>query len=92
MKAQAAGSSTAAPWNNVSLAGTLTRGANNVTANGPTSTTANTGPAGFSGAASGKFMGALYGPAAQEMAGTWYLSEPTANGGKAAFGTFGAHQ
>jgi hypothetical protein len=92
MKAQAAGSSTATPWNDVSLSGTFHRGPTSVTMSGPTSTTTNTGPAGFSSAAHGSFTGALYGPAAQEAAGGWNLSESIAGGGKAAFGTFGAHQ
>jgi hypothetical protein len=92
MKAQAAGSNTTTPWNNVSLSGTLTRGASDVTMSGPTNTTTTTGTAGFSGAAHGSFDGALYGPTAQEIAGGWNLSESTTGGGKAAFGTFGAHQ
>lgn len=90
MKAQAADGSTTAPWNDVFLAGTLTRGTTGVTMNGLTSTSTNTGPAGFS-AAHGHFNGALYGPTAQEAAGAWTLSETTTGGGKAAFGTFGAH-
>jgi len=91
MQAKAAGASTTTPWNDVSLAGTLTRGTSDVTFSGQTTTTANTGPAGFSAAARGSFTGALYGPTAQEIGGGWTLSE-TGGGGKAAFGTFGAKQ
>ena len=58
---------------------------------GSTTTTANTGPAGFSSAANGTFHAMLYGPTAQEVGGMWTLSE-TAGGGKAAFGTFGGKQ
>jgi hypothetical protein len=91
MKAQAAGSGTVTPWNDVALGGTLTRGTS-AQMSGPTSTTTNASPAGFSAAARGSFLGALYGPTAQEAAGAWILSESTPDGGKAAFGTFGAHQ
>jgi hypothetical protein len=92
MKAKATGSATATPWNNLSLSGTLTRGTSAATLDGPITTTSSTGTAGFSSAASGSFHGALYGPTAQEVGGTWRLTESTASGGKAAFGTFGAHQ
>ena len=92
MNAKAAGSATTTPWNNLSLSGTLTRGANAATLNGPITTTSSTGTAGFSSAAHGNFSGVLYGPTAQEVGGTWSLSETTTGGGKAAFGTFGAHQ
>jgi hypothetical protein len=92
MKAQASGSSTITPWNDVSLSGTVVRGTTDVTLSGPTATTTNTAHAGFSSAAKGSFQGALYGPAAQEIGGMWALSEPTSDGGKAAFGTFGAKQ
>ena len=92
MNAKAAGSSTTTPWNTVSLSGTLIRGTGDVTMNGQTSTGTNSGPAGFSNTAHCNFTGALYGPAAQETGGMWTLSESTTAGGKAAFGTFGAHQ
>jgi hypothetical protein len=92
MKAQAAGSSTIIPWNTISISGTLTRGPNAASVDATTSTTTNTGPAGFSNLAHGNISGALYGPTAQEIGGGWWLSESTAAGGKAAFGTFGAHQ
>jgi hypothetical protein len=92
MTAKAAGSSTTTPWNSLSLSGTLTRGANAATLDGPMTTTGSAGTAGFSSAATGAFHGALYGPTAQEVGGTWRLTESTASGGKAAFGTFGAHQ
>ena len=91
MKAQAPGSSTTTPWNSISWNGTLTRGTNAVTFDSQASTTANTGPAGFSGNAFGAVHGAFYGPTAQEVGGTWFLSE-NGGGGKAAFGTFGAKQ
>jgi hypothetical protein len=92
MKAKVAGSATTTPWNTLSLSGTLTRGANAATLDGPITTTSSAGTAGFSSAATGGFHGALYGPTAQEVGGTWRLSESTTSGGKAAFGTFGAHQ
>jgi len=92
MQAKAIGSTTTTPWNNLTLTGTLTTGANAQTLDGPITTTGATGTAGFSGAASGSFHGALYGPTAQEIGGMWTLSESTASGGKAAVGTFGAHQ
>jgi len=91
MQAKALGSTTPTPWNSVSLSGTLSRGTSVVTVNGQTTTATNTGAAGFSSAAIGNFSGILYGPTAQEVGGTWTLSEP-AGGGKAAIGTFGAHQ
>jgi len=91
MTAKAAGSSTTTPWNDVSLSGTLARGANSVTLDGSVTTPGNTGPAGFSSAATGAFHGAFYGPTAQEVGATWFLSE-SGGGGKAAFGNFGAHQ
>lgn len=90
MNTRALGASTTTPWNDVALTGTLTRGTSNVTINGQTSTTTNSNPAGFSNAAHGNFNGAFYGPAGQEVGGMWMLSESTAGGGKAAFGTFGA--
>jgi hypothetical protein len=92
MQAKAAGASTTTPWNDVSLAGTLSRGTSNVTLAGQTATTGNSGAAGFSSNAKGAFNAALYGPTAQEVAGTWNLSESTSDGGKAAFGAFGGHQ
>ena len=91
MQAKAAGATTTTPWNDVALAGTLTRGTSDVTFSGQTTTTANTGTAGLSAAARGTFSGALYGPTAQEIGGGWTLSE-TGGGGKTAFGTFGAKQ
>jgi hypothetical protein len=91
MQAKAVGSSTTTPWNSVSLTGHLNRETSSVSMSGTTSTTANAGPAGFSGAATGSFTGMLYGPTAQEVGAMWTLSEST-GGGKAAFGTFGAKQ
>jgi hypothetical protein len=83
---------TATPWNTVSLNnGSLSRGTSAVTFDSQASTTANTGPAGFSAAAAGAAHGTFYGPAAQEVGGTWFLNETT-GGGKAAVGTFGATQ
>jgi hypothetical protein len=91
MKAQAAGSNTTTPWNDISLTGTVNRTVDNVSLGGSTSTSGNSGPAGLSNLARGNFSAGLYGPTAQETAGTWALSETTA-GGKTAFGTFGGHQ
>ena len=84
---------TSTSWNDVSLSGNFTRSPGATTINGQTTTTgapANAGTAGFSGAATGNFSAMFYGPNAQEIGGVWTLSEST-NGGKAAFGTFGAH-
>jgi hypothetical protein len=91
MTSKAAGSSTATPWNDVFLSGTLTRRTGDVLISGQTSTATNTNPAGFSSAAQGVFSGSLYGPTAQEVGGMWSLSESTSAGGKAAFGTFAGH-
>ena len=83
---------TATPWNTVTLTNqSMTRAASGVTFLSTASTTANTGPAGFSAAAAGAANGAFYGPTAQEVGGTWFLNETT-GGGKTAFGTFGAKQ
>jgi len=81
------------PWNNVSLTGTVSRGAGPAFLNGSTSTSGapgGAGIAGFSNAATGSLSGAFYGPAAQEVGAQWTLYEPTSGGGKAAFGVFGA--
>jgi hypothetical protein len=93
MQAKALGSTTTTPWNDVSLSGSLSMTTGPGAAafvDGSTTTTGNTGAAGFSSAAHGTFHGALYGPAAQEVGGTWTLSE-TGGGGKLAFGTFAGH-
>ena len=96
MTAKAAGSSTSTPWNNVTLSGSLTRGAGGVSISGNTSTTgapSGAGTAGFSSSAIGGFSGMLYGPTGQEMGATWMIQEfPGTANGKAAFGTFGAKQ
>ncbi|HEX4271954.1 MAG TPA: transferrin-binding protein-like solute binding protein, partial [Rhizomicrobium sp.] len=94
MQATALGSTTATPWNDISLNGSLSKTTGPGAAafvDGSTTTTGNAGAAGFSSTAQGLFHGALYGPAAQEVGGVWNLSE-TGGGGKAAFGTFGAKQ
>jgi hypothetical protein len=81
------------PWNNVSLTGTVVRGAGPAVLSGSTSTSAaptGAGIAGFSSAATGSLSGAFYGPAAQEVGANWTLYEPTSDGGKAALGMFGA--
>jgi hypothetical protein len=94
MQATAIGSSTPAPWNDISLSGNLSKTTGPGAAafvDGSTTTPGNSGAAGFSIAAHGVFHGALYGPTGQEVGGTWTLSE-TGGGGKAAIGTFGAKQ
>jgi hypothetical protein len=94
MKAQAAGSNTTTQWNSLTLSGSLDRRSQteSVSLGGQVSTTTNSGSAGFSSAAKGTFAGMLFGPAAQEVGGSWSLSESTAAGGKAAFGVFGGKQ
>ena len=83
---------TPTPWNTITLTNqSMTRGTSAVTFESSASTTANTGAAGFSAAATGAAHGTFYGPTAQEVGGTWFLNE-TAGGGKTAFGTFGAKQ
>ncbi|HVW72860.1 MAG TPA: transferrin-binding protein-like solute binding protein [Rhizomicrobium sp.] len=91
MQAKAMGSSTATPWNNVSLSGNLMRQSSGAVLSGTTATTgapAGAGSAGFSSAATGTAIGQFNGPSATEIGGIWTLAE-TAGGGKAAFGTFG---
>ncbi len=90
MKATPAGSSTATAWNDVTLAGTLSRGTSSVSINGQTSTAGATGTAGLSSDATGFFHANIYGPNAEELGGVWTLAEPSSTNGKAAFGTFGA--
>jgi hypothetical protein len=78
------------PWNNVTLSnGNITR--SNGTVFG--STSANPAPegagsVGLGTAAHGSFAGGIYGPAYNEIGGTWTLSESTPDGGRTAFGTF----
>ena len=93
MTATVAGSTTSTPWNTIILSGSLDRNSGGASIGGRTTTTgapANAGTAGFSSAATGSYGGLLYGPAAQEVGGSWTLSEPNSTNGKAAFGTFGA--
>lgn len=92
MTSKVAGGSTTTPWNDVSLSGSLTRRTSDVLISGQTSTATNSNPAGLSNAARGAFNGSMYGPTGQEVGGMWNLSEPTAGGGKAAFGVFIGHQ
>jgi len=93
MTATPTGSSTSAPWNNVTLSGTISNpGGSKNNAIGTTTASAapnGAGAAAFTSAAQGQFAGSFYGPAAQEFGATWTLYEST-NGGKAAFGTIGA--
>ena len=84
----------ATPWNTVALSGTIQYATGSAyTFSGPTSTSSapsGAGNAGFSNAASGHFAGVFNGPNAEEVGGTWTLSDPAAaGGGKTAFGTFG---
>jgi hypothetical protein len=89
-----AGGSGTTPWNDVSIAGTLTR-SGSVSMNGATTTTgapAGAGTAGFSSAAHGSVSASFYGPSGQEVGGSWTLSEATtSSGNKSAVGTFAAH-
>jgi hypothetical protein len=94
MTATPAGSSTSAPWNNVSLSGIIGNANPNTKNTVFGTTTASAAPSGagtaaFTSVAQGNFAGAFFGPTAQEFGATWTLYEPT-NGGKAAFGTIGA--
>lgn len=78
------------PWNGLIVTnGTLDR------ANGVfTGVTMSGGPlpgagsSAFSTTAKGHVLGSFYGPAHNEIGGTWTLSESTPDGGRAAFGTF----
>jgi hypothetical protein len=78
------------PWNSVSLTGQIDRASNGSFGGGVSVAVAPTaaGSAGLSTAAHGTFSGNFFGPANNEIGGTWTLSESTADGGKAAFGTF----
>jgi hypothetical protein len=74
------------PWNDVTLAGTLSGAAMKGT------TAAATSPSNdlsLGGGAKGTFTGALFGPHGEEMGMGWNLYDPTGNG-KAAIGTLGA--
>jgi hypothetical protein len=93
MTATANGSTTSTPWNSLVLSGSLDRGPVGAIMGGAITNTgapANAGAAGFSAAATGSYAGQLYGPTAQEVGGTWKVSEPNSTNGKAAFGVFGA--
>ena len=76
----------AAPWNSVSLSGSLS----GATLSGTTA--AATSPSGsfsLGAGATGTFNGALYGPNGQELGAVWSLHDST-GGGKSALGLFGA--
>jgi hypothetical protein len=94
MTATPATGGAATPWNDVSLSATINRLPNNASFTGTTGTSgapANAGTTGFSSAATGGLGGAFFGPNAEEVGGTWTLTEPNAaGGGKTAFGAFGA--
>jgi len=78
------------PWNNVNLNGNIMRSSGG-SVSGSTTTSGAPGGAGangFSAGASGSFASNFFGPAHNEIGGTWTLSESTADGGKTAFGTF----
>jgi hypothetical protein len=74
-----------APWNSVSLAGTIALGQNYFSG---TSTVTSTpaGAASLGGSASGTLAGLFFGPNAQELGAVWTLFDGT----KAAAGTIGA--
>lgn len=77
------GGGAAAPWNNVTLSGTLsgaTLSGNAAAASAPS------GSFSLSNAATGTFNGALYGPNGQELGMVWTLHEATSDGGKSAIG------
>jgi hypothetical protein len=76
----------AAPWNNVSLSGSLS----GATLAGSTAATSSpSGIVSFGAGATGTFNGALYGPGGQELGAVWSLHE-AAGGGKSALGLIGA--
>jgi hypothetical protein len=81
------------PWNDLSLSANINRLAGNASFNGTTGTSgppADAGTAGFSSAATGQLAGAFFGPNAEEVGGSWTLTDPNAaGGGKTAFGAFG---
>jgi hypothetical protein len=94
MTATPTGGGASTPWNDVSLSGSISRSSGPVTAiNGTTvagAAPAGAGTAGFSSAATGRFFGGFFGPNADEVGGTWTLTDPNAaGGGKTAFGAFG---
>jgi hypothetical protein len=82
----------ATPWNTVSISASIHRLPNSASFIGDTSTTAapaGAGIAGFSSAATGGLGGGFFGPNAEEVGGTWTLTDPNAaGGGKTAFGAF----
>ena len=89
-----ASGSSAGPWNDVTLSGSI-----NSTDASITGTTATTGPAsgpfGFSGSATGQLHGNFFGPAGQEIGLVWTLYDPPASGaagatGKTAIGVIAA--
>ena len=97
----ATGGGAATPWNDVNFSTTFNRTSNPgaVTINGQMTASAppaNAGSAGFAAGSPGTMIGMFYGPAAQEVGGNWYISDPAGGtagtNGKAAFGTFGAKQ
>jgi len=94
MTATPTGGGAATPWNSVNLTASINRLANNASFIGTTATTdapAGAGSAGFSSAATGGLGGAFFGPNANEVGGTFTLTDPNAaGGGKTAFGGFGA--
>jgi hypothetical protein len=78
------------PWNNVTLNGNISRSSGGSFGG---SASANPAPAGAGSvglgtAAQGNFSGNFFGPAHNEIGGTWTLSESTPDGGRTAFGTF----
>jgi hypothetical protein len=81
----------ATPWNDVTFSGTLAR-ASNVGASARTNASSppDGAAAGFSSAATGLLQGGFNGPNAEELGGSWTLSEQTSAGGKVAIGSFGA--
>jgi hypothetical protein len=74
-----------APWNSVSLAGTISGGQNYFSGTSGVSS-APAGPYSLSGSATGTFAGLFFGPNAQELGAVWTLFDGT----NAAAGTIGA--
>jgi hypothetical protein len=67
------GSSTSQPWNNVSLAASIA--GNHFSGSAVAAAPASAGPFTVTGGSTGNFNGGFFGPAADELAGVWSLTD-----------------
>ncbi|MEO8455961.1 MAG: transferrin-binding protein-like solute binding protein [Sphingomicrobium sp.] len=74
-----------APWNSVTLAGSIAGGQNSFSGTSAATSAPNNSTA-LSGSATGTFAGMFFGPTAQELGAVWTLSDGTAS----AIGSIGA--